>query len=172
MPRGRAHGVVVAVVVGDVEPVTVVALVAVLLAVPPDVLVAPAALAEDVPVLAVVGGGGAAGAGVTLGVATGTDRETYGSSTTLAGCTMPWFVAAATMRGGVSSSETASSAWRCVLCSSDSSFCNEVSRTCPFARSACATTTANSDVTTIDTETILSTRLRFANSPAMRPPPR
>jgi hypothetical protein len=38
-----------------------------------------------------------------------------------------------------------------------------------LASSACATTTARSDVTTIDTETMLSTRRRFANSWRMRP---
>ena len=60
MPCGGAHGVVVAVVVGAF--------------VPDAVVTAPA---EDDEVLAVVGaGGGAAGAGVTLGVGTGTDRET------------------------------------------------------------------------------------------------
>ncbi len=92
------------------------------LLVPPEVLVVPAPpVGDDETVaVAVVAGGGAAGAVVTFGVGTGTERETYGSSTTLAGCTMPWLVAALTIRGGVSSSETASSAWRCALCSSDS----------------------------------------------------
>jgi hypothetical protein len=170
MPRGGAHGVDVAVVVEEVAPVPVVAPVAAEpLLVPPAVLVAPAPPAEDDEVVAVVVGGGAAGAGVTLGVGTGTDKETYGSSTTLAGCTMPWLVAALTMRGGVSRPETASSAWRCALCSSDSWCCNEDNRTCPLASSACATTTASRDVTTIDTETTLSTRRRFANSWRMRP---
>lgn len=104
MPRGRAHGVDVAVVVEGVVPAVVVPPVAAApLLVPPEVLVAPAPPAEDVEVLAVVAGSGAAGAGVTLGVATGTDKETYGSSTTVAGCTMPWLVAALTIRGGVSS---------------------------------------------------------------------
>jgi len=80
MPRGGAHGVDVAVVVEGVVPVPVVAPVAAEpLLVPPEVLVAPAPPAEDdevLAVLAVVVGGGAAGAGVTLGVATGTDKDT------------------------------------------------------------------------------------------------
>jgi len=117
MPRGGAHGVDVAVVVEEVAPAPVVApVVALPLLVPPEVLAVPAPPAEDDEddeddeVVAVAVGGGAAGAGVTLGVASGTDRETYGSSTTLAGCTMPWLVAALTIRGGVSRLETASSA--------------------------------------------------------------
>jgi hypothetical protein len=124
MPRSGAHGVDVAVVVEEDAPAPVVALVVAPVAapvgapvallpllVPPEVLVAPAPPAEDDEVLAVVVGvGGAAGAGVTFGVASGTDKETYGSSTTLAGCTMPWLVAALTIRGGVSRLETASSA--------------------------------------------------------------
>jgi hypothetical protein len=111
MPRGGAHGVDVAVVVEEVAPVPVVAPVAALpLLAPPEVLVVPAPPAEDDAVLAVVVGGGAAGAGVTLGVASGTDKETYGSSATLPGCTMPWLVAALTILGGVSRLETASSA--------------------------------------------------------------
>lgn len=99
MPRSRGHGVDVAVVVEEAVPLPAVPVAA--------LLVVPEVLAV---VVGVVVGGGAAGAGVTLGVANGTDRETYGSSTTFVGCTMPWFAAAATMRGGVSSSETASSA--------------------------------------------------------------
>ncbi len=111
MPRGGAHGVDVAVVVEEVAPEPLVAPVATLpLLVPPEALVAPAPPAEDDEALAVAVGGGAAGAGVTLGVASGTDNETYGSSTTLAGCTMPWLVAALTIRGGVSRLETVSSA--------------------------------------------------------------
>jgi hypothetical protein len=114
MPRRGAHGVDVAVVVeGFVLVPAVVPLPAGPLVVPPVVLVAPAPPAEDDEVLEVeveVEGGGTAGAGVTLGVATGTDNETYGSSTTLAGCTMPWPVAELTMRDGVSSSDTESSA--------------------------------------------------------------
>ena len=165
MPRGGAHGVDVAVVVEEVVPVPVVAPVAAEpLLVPPEVFVVPAPPAEDDDVLACVVGGGAAGAGVTLGVGTGTDNETYGNSMTLAGCTMPWLVAALTMRGGVSSWETESSAGRCALSSSDSWCCNADNRTCPFVSKACATTTASSDVTTNDTDTMLSTRRRFASS--------
>ncbi len=111
MPRCGAHGVDVGVVVEEVAPAPVVAPVpALALLAPPEVLVVPAPPAEDDEVLAVVVAGGAAGAGVTLGVARGRDKETYGSSTTLAGCTMPWLVAALTIRGGVSRLETASSA--------------------------------------------------------------
>jgi hypothetical protein len=66
---------------------------------------------EPAPTEEVVGGG-AAGAGVTFGVGRGTDKETYGSSVTLAGWTRPiwgpW--AAATIRAGVSSEATANSA--------------------------------------------------------------
>jgi hypothetical protein len=172
MPRGGAHGVDVAVVVEGVAAPVVAPVAAEPLLVPPEVLVAPAPPAEDDEVLAVVvgvGAGGAAGAAVTFGGATGTDKETYGSSMTVAGCTMPWLVAALTMRGGVSSSETESSAWRCALCSSDSWCCSEDNRTCPFASKACATTTARRETTTIDTDTMLSTRRRFARSRRMRP---
>jgi hypothetical protein len=182
VPRGGAHGVDVAVVVegfvlAPFAPPVAAPVAAEPLLVPPEVLVAPAPPAEDDEVLAVAVdvagavavGGGAAGAGVTFGVATGTDKETYGSSTTVAGCTMPWLVAALTIRGGVSSSETDSSAWRCALCSSDSWCCSADKRTCPFASKACATTTARRETTTIDTDTMLSTRRRFASSRRMRP---
>lgn len=176
MPRGGAHGVDVAVVVEGFVPAPDVAPVAAeALLVPPEVLVVPAPPAEDdealavAVVVAVVVGGGAAGAAVTFGMAIGTDNETYGSSITLAGCTMPWLVAALTIRGGVSSSETESSAWRCALCSSDSSCCRADKRTCPFASRACATTTARREATTIDTDTMLRTRRRFANSRRTRP---
>jgi hypothetical protein len=77
MPRGGAHGVDVAVVVEEDAPVPVVAPdAAEPLLVPPEVFVAPALPAEDDEVFAVGAGGGAAGAGVTFGVATGTDNET------------------------------------------------------------------------------------------------
>ena len=85
----------------------------------------------DVAVVDAGGGvtGGGVGAGVTFGVANGADSETYGSSMTL-GCTMwSWLDAAPTMRDGVSSCATASSASRCALCSSDSWCCNEDKRT-------------------------------------------
>lgn len=170
MPRGGAHGVDVAVVVEGLDPVEVDAPVAAApLLVPPEGVVAPAPPDEvdEVPVAEAVGGG-AAGAGVTFGVGTGTDNETYGSSITLAGCTMPWLVAPPTMRDGVSSSETASSACRCALCSSDSWCCSLDKRTCPLASNACATTTAKSERTTIESETTLSTRRRFASSRLIR----
>ena len=139
MPRGGAHGVDVAVVAEEVVPFAVVAPVAAPLLVPLEALVEPAPPAEDDEVAAFDVAGdaaGAVGAGVTLGVGTGTVKETYGSSTTLAGCTMPWLVAAPTMRDGVSSPATASSACRCALCSSDRSCCSVDNRTCPFARNA------------------------------------
>lgn len=95
---------------------------------PPDAPVVPVAVdpAAVVPVapeadVVVVVVGATAGAGVTFGVGSGVFNETYGSSTTFAGRTMwSWLVAAPTIREGVSRPETDSSAWRCVLCSSDS----------------------------------------------------
>jgi hypothetical protein len=116
--RGDAHGV-------DVVVVCAVPLLPVdgVVAVDPDELL-PDDVEEEEEVEEEVeedvtgAGGGAAGAGVTFGVGNGVVSETYGSSVTCAGRTM-WSCpdAAATMRDGVSSSDTANSACRCELCS-------------------------------------------------------
>ncbi len=115
----------------------------------------------------VVGGGGA-GAGVTFGVGRGTESETYGSSMTLGAATMCCCaVAAATIRAGVSSCATASSVWRCALCSMASWCWRAASFTWPLARRACPTTTASSAATTMETDTMVRSRPRPA---AVRPP--
>ena len=126
---------------------------------------APAVLVPDgAPALAVeVVGGGGAGAGVTFGVGRGTDSETYGSSTTLPQCTMcSWLWAAATIRAGVSSCASATSAWRWTLCSAVSWCCREASFTWPLARIACPTTTASKAATTMETDRMVSSLPRLA----------